>query len=708
MAKGPKKPWGRKSRPLPQYVMDNLYQVYPFMHRNARRRLGLVMEIPVYIKDPLIAYENPLWGVGEVTLRLEDELGDGPTSSRVAVVDFNADTQTLTRPVAWDADKGWFRLPPGEPPMDGGEPEELEWLPDAPRDVSRVRDPQKYRDDCRQFFEKTVKNPYFHQVNVWAVVQQVLEFYEEPQALGRPVPWGFDGNRLIVIPHAGFGENAFYDRHSKSLQFYYFGDQENPIFTCLSHDIITHETAHAVLDGIRPLYHRISSVQTAAFHEFIADFSAILLSLFDKGVRSIIAKQFQGRLRGAEILANIAAQFGEAVGDQDYLRTALIKETMQHVQGSLSPHTVSQIMTATMFEILVKMQEKILDRDSPGESDEITGDIVVRKDKVEKIVQNTNRSIIEVADRFRRIALQPLDLCPPCDIQFEDYARAVFYNDILSNPDDKLGYREVMLEVFHERKLCTCDYQPNEDLPQDCMFQKVSSAPNLNITVLDPEQFSRSRSAAYHFIDQNREELRIPPDVDVVIVDLHENRKLGEAGYKMPFETVLEYIWHEEVILGEDAENDLEFGEWSGKTVHLLCGGTIIYDERGNLLSWFHKPGSKNFTEADEQHIRERKSAWETNPAKAKQQKIRKPTVLELEGLADLEEGRQRKKKLLEYWSALVRRGLVGKPQSLHPFMEGRKPVMAIEEGEIVSLEIMPHLRKIDFDSQEASWVVNY
>ena len=94
----------------------------------------------------------------------------------------------------------------------------------------------------------------FHQVNAWAILQHALDFYESGFGLGRRIPWGFDGSRLIVVPHAGPGENAYYDRTSKSLQFYYFDRGEERIYTCLSTDIIHHEFGHAVLDGIRPLY----------------------------------------------------------------------------------------------------------------------------------------------------------------------------------------------------------------------------------------------------------------------------------------------------------------------------------------------------------------------------------------------------------------------------------------------------------------------
>src|SRR3546814_20844558 len=59
--------------------------------------------------------------------------------------------------------------------------------------------------------------PQFHQVNVWATWQNALDFYESGAGLGRRISWGFEGNRLIVVPHAGYGENAYYDRESESL-----------------------------------------------------------------------------------------------------------------------------------------------------------------------------------------------------------------------------------------------------------------------------------------------------------------------------------------------------------------------------------------------------------------------------------------------------------------------------------------------------------
>ena len=318
----PQKPW-RRGAPikLNKSVTDDLYPVYYQIAKETRQDVGLMMKIPVFIKDPLVALENPTLGVQEISCAAGEEHGRRSNqlahrSGRFQRRYPNADW------IRWFGMKieGWFHTPLSE----------TDWLPDAPKvpedidDPKRIKNPEKYKEQYQQFIEKTVKNPYFHQLNAWAVVQRVLEFYEEPWALGRPVPWGFDGNRLIIVPHAGYGENAYYDQHSKSLQFYYFGDQQSPRYTCLSHDIIAHETGHAILDGIRPMYNQLSSLQTAAFHEFIGDLTAILMALFNHDIRHFVSQTSEG-LTGANVVADLAKEFGQEVAGRDYLRTAFNK-----------------------------------------------------------------------------------------------------------------------------------------------------------------------------------------------------------------------------------------------------------------------------------------------------------------------------------------------------------------------------------------------
>ena len=315
------------------------------------------------------------------------------------------------------------------------------------------------------------------------------------------------------------------------------------------------------------------------------------------------------------------------------------------------------------------------------------------------------------AEMFRRIALQPLDLCPPCDIQFVDYARAVLRNDILTNPVDEDGYRQVMLDVFHKRGLCTCPYQPGQDLPRACQFYDIldqsSRTSKMDFVYHDIERVSRSRTAAYYFLSDNRKVLRIPPHQDVVVVDLYDNTKLGAAAERLPREVVLEYLWEEEVPLKDDESKNLRFGDLSGKTMGLQCGGTLVFDSRGNLLSWFRKPGIEHISPTRAQELRQRLQEIQSNPEEAKRKKL-KLTKQEMGELQDLEEGERRKAALLQYTASVASRGLVGESQPGRPLMEAMKPVTAIEEGGVLRLEIAPHLRTSDFDTEVEGWTISY
>jgi hypothetical protein len=500
-------------------AQEHLYQAGRHLSLEDRKRLGLRFPAPVYVQDPEVAKRNPELGIHDLWLEWEPGLMDGPTSARVAVVDYNADSGKLIPPARWDDEKRRFT---------GGD------------------DPDSFQ---------------FHQVNVWAVVQNALSFFEDPHVMGRPVPWAFEGNRIILVPHAGFLRNAYYDRRSKSLQFYFFGDQDRPVYTCLSHDIIAHETGHAILDGIRPYYHEISSPQTSAFHEFLADLTAILASLRNNDVRRVIAEKSGGDLTKDEVIADLAEEFarddvlatyGEA--QRYYLRTAHNELNMEDIQGKWEPHTCSQVLTGAMFEILARIALLYLQDMSPAQA------------------------LWRATDHFNRIALRALDFCPSVDIQFVDYAQAALRADELAYPMDKKGYRDVMREVFEKRGLHVSSY----------------SAPPHNVEFLwryDIDDISRSRTAAYLFLNDNRRRLRIPPQQDLAVTDLYTTDKVVEAEKRLPSEIVLEYVWLEDVVLmGE------RFGRFRNQVLPLLCGGTLVFDGRGNLLHWDSKPGVEGQT----------------------------------------------------------------------------------------------------------------
>lgn len=520
-----------------------LYAVSRMLTSHIRNEGRLKIRLTTYLQDPSVARNNPQLGLDEsVLVDWEPGLSDGPTSARFAIVDFNADTGELIPSAEWSEKDNAFTF------------------------------------NGTVLKKEQVALPQFRQASVWAILQRALEFFENGSALGRRIPWAFEGNRLIVVPHAGWGENAYYDRTSKSLQFYYCGSPEDPVYTCLSTDIVNHEFGHAVLDGVRPYFNESSQVQTAAFHESIGDIAAILLTMRNNELRSSIAKKTNGDLTKATTISSIAQEFGEAVSGRPYLRTALNKHRMSKMAKETEPHLVSEVLTGAMFDVLQRLAEHY-QKEPEQQTDEVA--TVLHPTKLKA---TPAQAFWWAVDRMQRTAIQPLDLLPPVEVTFKDYAFAVCRAQQLAEPLDPDHYYEMLIEVFRKREILSAQ-------DEAVLRQSQYLYDRLELTVYhDVSEISRSRAAAYRFLDDNREDLLIPVGRDFLVADLYDANKRTRQGARLPRQIILEYVWREDVLL-----KGKQFGQYENQWTTMLCGGTLVFNDCGNVLSWAMKPGSEPY-----------------------------------------------------------------------------------------------------------------
>ncbi len=595
-----------------------LYAVARYIPSSLERECGLQIPFTTYMQDPAVAKDNPALAFNEqLWVDWEPGLADGPTSARFAIVDYNADTGELTPPAEWD--------------------EEL----------------QKFVIGNQVVEQKTAHLPQFHQVSVWATLQRALAFFEDGSALGRRIPWAFEGNRLIVVPRAGYGENAFYDRSSKSLQFYYFGSAPDLVYTCLSTDIVNHEFGHAVLDGIRPLYNESSLVQTGAFHEFIGDLTAILLTLRNGDLRRYLAKATEGDMEKADPIGSIAEEFGKNVSGRPYLRTASNEDKMSAMQGETSVHRVSTVLTGAMFDILIELAKHYRRQpEEPAADGEASSP--VRKQA------SPAQAFWRAADRMQRTAVQPLDLLPPVDVTFRDYALAVCRSQQLADPIDPQDYYGLLIKVFRKREILSAEDEQRLRQPQYlydrlrlCVYHDIS-------------EISRSRAAAYRFLDDNRQELLIPASQDFFIADLYDANKRARQAARLPRQIILEYVWREDVLLEGE-----RFGQFDGRWTSMLCGGTLVFDDNGNVLAWAMKPGSLPYGG----------------------KRVRRGAVAESWESA-IAEGTARRKELLDNLADQIAAGRVGAVIGSAKGLLGAAvpPLIAEGEEDLVRFRLSPHL----------------
>jgi hypothetical protein len=324
-------------------------------------------------------------------------------------------------------------------------------------------------------------NPQFHQQMAYAVAMKTIQHFEE--ALGRVALWTprrveRDGKflredyvqRLRIYPHALRAENAYYSPDRVALLLGYFTASESSsgdvlpgavIFSAVSHDIVAHETTHALLDGLHRRYKEATNIDVLAFHEGFADIVALFQHFtIPESLRSQISKA-RGSLRQNNLLAQLAVQFGLATGHYGALRAAIGKIDKNtgdwsaeapkgdEYRRATEAHARGAVLVAAVFDAFVRIYEMRatdLIRLATGG----TG-VLPEGELSAPLASALTREASKVARQVLTICIRALDYCPPVDIMFGEYLRALITADRDIVPDDKRSYRVAFISAFKDR-----------------------------------------------------------------------------------------------------------------------------------------------------------------------------------------------------------------------------------------------------------------
>ncbi len=313
-------------------------------------------------------------------------------------------------------------------------------------------------------------DPQFHQQMVYAVAMTTIGHFE--RALGRVALWAQDRRnwqeggktvyadnfvrRLRIYPHALREPNAYYSPEHKALLFGYF-PAEAPagslvpgtmVFTCLSHDIIAHEVTHALLDGLHRRFQESTNPDVAAFHEAFADVVAIFQHFNLPGLLERELQRTQGDLGRGDELSTLAKQFGQGIGRSKALRSA-IGTAGGDYRSILEPHDRGAVLVSAVFAAFLAIYDRRssdLVRIASGGTGVLDSGRL-HPDLVARLASEARKAATHVL----RMCIRALDYCPPVDISFGEYLRAIITADADLVPDDPLGYRTAFLEAFRAR-----------------------------------------------------------------------------------------------------------------------------------------------------------------------------------------------------------------------------------------------------------------
>jgi len=307
-----------------------------------------------------------------------------------------------------------------------------------------------------QGLEPLEHDPQFHQQMVYAVASKVLENFD--RALGRRLRFK-SGDRLRLIPHAFQARNAYFDGELNAVLFGYFpADEEDPgpnlpgqlIFTCLSHDIVAHEVAHAALSRLHGHYNEPTNPHVPALHEAFADIVAIFQRLtFPEVVAPAIRESRGDLLNPNNRLLDIGAQFGSAAGKGGALRRIAGKPDPAMFAYTREPHELGWILVSAVYEGFVSnyvRRTRDLLRIATGGSGQLP-DGELHPDLVNRLTSESVRT----AQAVLSMCIRATDYLPPVDPTFSDFLRAMVTADFELNRADDSGLRADMIESFRQR-----------------------------------------------------------------------------------------------------------------------------------------------------------------------------------------------------------------------------------------------------------------
>jgi hypothetical protein len=343
-------------------------------------------------------------------------------------------------------------------------------------------------------FDPSESDRRFHYQMVYAVCSTIYTAFR--RALGRPIAWGFDGTlrtrregdwQLVIYPHDRMaGRNAFYDHWTGEIHFGYYRGEKNLVqgrnlpaglfYTCLSHDIIVHEVTHALLDGLRARLLVPTHPDTIAFHEAFSDLVAVFQHFTYGGVVRSAIRRSGGDVRRASILTDLAKQFGQTSGHEGGLRTAVdvvsdTDEPSQYGVDNTDPHALGSVLVSAVFEAFTTVFRRKTQRyfDLAGSTTQTAG-----REFPPVLVDMLAQEASRLADQFLALCTRAIDYCPPVDLRFGEYLRAMITADRDLVPDDQWAYREALVDAFRRRAIFPDDV---DHLSEDALIWEKPAKP---------------------------------------------------------------------------------------------------------------------------------------------------------------------------------------------------------------------------------------
>lgn len=428
-------------------------------------------------------------------------------------------------------------------------------------------------------------------VNAYVSAYKALNVAEK--FLGRPVEWGHkrevDAEHLWIHPHAAPGLNAFYNSQNGSLNFLYAEDPHTNslIDSSTSLEVVTHETGHAILDGLRPNYLQSLDAPSSGFHEAFSDVIAMLSALSEDDVVEGIYKETGGDLSQP----NMASRMGEMLGralrgpKNPFVRNSLNDQKYHDSHflpyfspsgPALEPHQYAGVWTGASYDIL-----RLL---TAGEQEDPSKTFV--------------DAVKTARDTLGQLTMRSLEFSPLGKTGYKEAAIAMLKADAI---DFDGQHMKELLGVFSSRDILTQDDMDKfaTDLG---LTGQIKKADKFKLPAGFNPAADAKTNGGQQFLEKQGPLLGLTPEE---ISHLKYERTLtNDRG-----ERILHFSESQKVTLTE-----AEWGaSYQGNSFEINGGLLLAFDKEGDLVT-FNRDAITEDNVADAKHYLKKMIDFERNP----------------------------------------------------------------------------------------------
>jgi len=471
------------------------------------------IEVPILIQDPYLL-ERQKTDLVEGAFIRRAAFFDGPETDRITVLDDDVEPNQLKLKAKYNAPGTWSKNSRTGRYFSADDINLLKTINEA----HRAKELEKELE--------LIGKLEFMQVNTFGIIEKTLDLFENENLIGRPLHWYHPTEKLVIYVRASRREklNAAYSRVDnpklQRINFYYKEDVKpaettleniRTVFSCLSRDIVSHETAHAIIDGINPTLYTFRGVNKhgIAIHEGLADLTSLFLS-FKSGT---LTKEVLWKSRGNLDQPSQLTFWGEVfnlIGQKDqrcFINCShLDPQIPAEYSGDGTAYDYASVLSGSIFSVLVSLfnlrKKELAVEIGPKDPKRQKW-----RTKLDPEYSVSGDAMQHVLRRLPLLLYRTLDYLPWADVSLADFGRAMLLVDHnLFGPNSLTA--GMLRKEFLARKIFLS--------PQNAVVEW----PSLYGEIRAVRELVDDSNAMTDFIREHREWLGIPENVQI---DPNEN-----------------------------------------------------------------------------------------------------------------------------------------------------------------------------------------